>query len=213
NKLAKGGYEYYITFTDDYSRYGYVYLMRRKSEAFDKFKQFKAEAELQLGKHIKALRSDRGGEYLLGEFKEYLTQQGIVSQLSAPGTPQQNGVAERRNRTLLDMVRSMMSHATLPISFWGYALEAAAYILNLVPSKSVPKTPQEMWTGRKPSLNHIHIWGCPAYVLNDKATKLEPRSEMCYFIGYPKGTRGGMFYHPKEQKVLISTHARYLEDD
>src|SRR5579862_6779626 len=213
NKPARGGYEYFITFTDDYSRYGYVYLMRRKSEAFDKFKQFKAEAELQLGKHIKALRSDRGGEYLLGEFKEYLTQQGIVSQLSAPGTPQQNGVAERRNRTLLDMVRSMMSHATLPISFWGYALEAAAYILNLVPSKSVPRTPQEMWKGRKPSLKHIHIWGCPAYVLNDKATKLEPRSEMCYFIGYPKETRGGIFYHPKEQKVLMSTHARYLEDD
>ena len=119
--------------------------------------QFKAEAELQLGKHIKALRSDRGGEYLLGEFKEYLTQHEIVSQMSAPGTPQQNGVAERRNRTLLDMVRSMMSHATLPISFWGYALEAASYILNLVPSKSVPRTPQEMWTGRKPSLRHIHI--------------------------------------------------------
>ena len=87
DKLAKGGYEYYITFTDDYSRYGYVYLMRRKSEAFDKFKQFKAEAELQLGKHIKDLRSDRGGEYLLGEFKEYLTQHGIVSQMSSPGTP------------------------------------------------------------------------------------------------------------------------------
>ena len=108
---------------------------------------------------------------------------------SSNSTPQQNGVAERRNRTLLDMVRSMMSHATLPISFWGYALETAAYILNLVPSKSVPRTPQEMWTGRKPSLSHIHIWGCPAYVLNDKANKLEPRSEMCYFIGYPKGTR------------------------
>ena len=111
------------------------------------------------------------------------------------------------------MLFRSMAHATLPISFWGYALEAAAYIFNLVPSKSVPRTPQEMRTGQKPSLRHIHIWGCPAYVLNDKATKLEPRSEMCYFIGYPKGTRGGIFYHPKEQKVLISTHARYLEDD
>ena len=90
--------------------------------------------------------------------------------MSEPGTPQQNGIAERRNRTLLDMVRSMMSHATLPISFWGYTLEATAYILNPVPSKSVHRTPQEMWTGRKPSLRHIHIWGCPAYVLNDKAT-------------------------------------------
>ena len=128
---ARGGYEYFITFTDDNSRYGYVYLMRRKSDSFEKFKECKAEVERQTGKLIKALRSDRGGEYLLGEFKDYLVHQGIVSQLTAPGTPQQNGVAERRNRTLLEMVRSMMSHASLPISFWGYALETAAYILNL----------------------------------------------------------------------------------
>ena len=138
---ARGGYEYFITFTDDYSRYGYVYLMRHKSEAFDKFREYKAEAEKQLGVHIKQLRSDRGGEYLSGEFKSYLAQEGIISQLSSPGTPQQNGVSERRNRTLLDMVRSMLSYSSLPESFWGYALETAAYILNLVPSKSVSKTP------------------------------------------------------------------------
>ena len=80
-----------------------------------------------------------------------------MSQLTAPGTPQQNGVSKRRNRTLLDMVRSMMSHASLSLSFWGYALETAAYILNLVPSKSVPRTPQEIWSGHKPSLSHLHI--------------------------------------------------------
>ena len=87
NKLARGGYEYFITFTDDYSRYGYVYLMRRKSKSFEKFKEFKAEAEWKLDKHIKSLRSDWGGKYLSGEFKDYLTQEGIVSQLIAPGTP------------------------------------------------------------------------------------------------------------------------------
>ena len=91
--------------------------MRRKSEAFEKFKEFRVEVENQLSKRIKAIRSDRGGEYLLGDFKDYLTQNGIVSQLTTPGTPQQNGVAERRNRTLLEMVRSMMSYSTLPISF------------------------------------------------------------------------------------------------
>ena len=114
---AKGGYEYFITFIDDYSRYGYVYLMRRKSETFEKFKEFRAEVENQLGKHIKAIRSYCCGEYLLGDFKDYLTQNEIVSQLTAPGTPQQNGVAERRIRTLLEMVRSMISYSTLPISF------------------------------------------------------------------------------------------------
>ena len=91
--------------------------MRRKSEAFEKFKEFTAEVENQLGKRIKAIRSDRGGEYLLGDLKDYLTQNGTVSQLTAPGTPQQNGVAEKKNRTLLEMVRSMMSYSTLLISF------------------------------------------------------------------------------------------------
>ena len=137
---AKGGYEYFITFIDDYSRYGYVYLMRQKFEAFENLKEFKAEVKNQLGKCIKAIQSDRGGEYLLGDFKDYLTQNEIVSQLTAPRTPQQNGVAERRNRNLLEMVRSMMSYSTLPVSFWGYALKTAMHILNLVPSKSIPNT-------------------------------------------------------------------------
>ncbi|KAK4855041.1 hypothetical protein QYF36_003447 [Acer negundo] len=178
---ARGGYEYFITFTDDYSRFGFVYLMRHKSDAFDMFKAFKAEVENQLEKHIKILRSDRGGEYLSGEFQQYLIDNGIVSQFSAPGTPQQNGVAERRNRTLLDMVRSMLSYSTLPISFWGYALQTAIYILNDVPSKSVPKTPHELWTGRKPSLQHLRIFGCPAHVLKGKTEKMESRSETCIF--------------------------------
>ncbi|RVX02180.1 Retrovirus-related Pol polyprotein from transposon TNT 1-94 [Vitis vinifera] len=107
---ARGGFEYFVTFIDDYSRYGYIYLLRRKSECFEKFKAFK---------------------------------------LSAPGMPQQNGVAERRNMTLMEMVRSMMSYSDLPISFWGHAIETTTYILNLVPSKSVPKTPTELWTGHK----------------------------------------------------------------
>ena len=156
--------------------------MRHKSEAFDKFREYKAEAEKQLGVHIKQLRSDRGGEYLSGEFKSYLAQEGIISQLSSPGTPQQNGVSERRNRTLLDMVRSMLSYSSLPESFWGYALETAAYILNLVPSKSVSKTPTELWKWRKPSLNHIRIWGAPAHVLVQKQQKLESRTEMCMLL-------------------------------
>ena len=144
NTIARGGYEYFVTFIDDYSRYGYIYLMRHKSETFDKFKEFKAEVENHKGKSIKSLRSDRGGEYLLGEFRQFLEDHGITSQMSAPGQPQQNGVAERRNRTLLDMVRSMMSYGSLPSNFWGYALETTQYILNLVPSKAVPTTPKEL---------------------------------------------------------------------
>ena len=111
------------------------------------------------------------------------------------------------------MTRSMISSSDLPMFLSGYALETAMYILNLVPSKSVPKTPREMWTGRKPSLQNLPIWGCPAHVLKGKMSKLETRSEVCYFIGHPKGTFGLYFYDPKEQKGFGSTNAIFLEDD
>ena len=110
------------------------------------------------------------------EFDDLLKECGIVSQLTPPGTPQWNGVSERRNRTLLDMVRSMMSHADLPTSFWGHALEIAAFTLNRVPSKSVQKTPYEIWTGKRISMSFMKIWGCEAYVKRQTSTKLEPKS-------------------------------------
>nr|GEV47134.1 hypothetical protein [Tanacetum cinerariifolium] len=133
--VSKKGASYFITFTDDYSRYGYVYLLKHKHEVFETFKVFKSEVENQLEKAIKAIRFDRGGEYISQEFKDYLKACGIVQQLTPPYTPQHNGVSERRNRTLLNMVRSMMSLATLPLSFWDYALESAARILNMVSTK------------------------------------------------------------------------------
>ena len=159
------------------------------------------------------LLSDRGGEYLDTEFKDHLIEHGIVSQLTAPGTPQQNGVAERRNRTMLDMVRSMMSYSSLPLSFWGYTLQTEVYILNVVPSKSIQHTPLELWSGLKPSLRHIRIWGCTTHVLKGKTGKLEPRTEVCLFVGYHKGTRGGLFYSPQDKKVFVSTNATFLEND
>ncbi|XP_075523993.1 uncharacterized protein LOC142556418 [Primulina tabacum] len=166
---------------DDYSRCGYIYLMHRKSETFGKFKEFHVEAERQLGKSLKCLRSDRAGEYLDTKFKDYLLEHGILYQLTAPGTPQKNGVAERRNRTLLDM--------------------------------SIHKTPLELWNGRKPSLSHFRIWGCPAHVLERKTGKSHPRSKVCLFVGYAKGTRGGWFYDAQEKKVIVSTNAIFLEND
>ncbi|KAK8936095.1 hypothetical protein KSP39_PZI012974 [Platanthera zijinensis] len=155
---------YFITFIDDYSRFGYLYLIKEKSESLEKFKIFKTEVEKQIGKVIKIVRSDRGGEYFgrhdasgqhKGPFARYLESCGIVAQYSMPGSPEQNGVAERRNRTLKEMMRSMMSRTNLPEFLWGEALKTAVYILNRVPSKSVLKTPFELWTGRRPSLNHL----------------------------------------------------------
>ncbi|KAK2429799.1 secreted RxLR effector protein [Trifolium repens] len=211
NIPARGGFTYFITFTDDFSRYGYVYLMKHKSESFEKFKEFKNEVQNQLGKNIKTLRSDRGGEYLSLEFNDHLKECGIVSQLTPPGTPQWNGVSERRNRTLLDMVRSMMSHADLPNSFWGHALLTEAYTLNHVPSKKVEKTPYEIWSGKKPHLSFMKVWGCEVYVKRLITTKLEPKSDKCLFVGYPKETRGYYFYNPSEGKVFVARTGVFLE--
>ncbi|KAK8696647.1 hypothetical protein V6N13_001779 [Hibiscus sabdariffa] len=176
NTQARGGFQYFITFTDDFSRYGYIYLMRHKSEALEKFKEFKNE-------------------------------------LTPPGTPQWNGVSERRNRTLLDMVRSMMSHTDLPTSFWGYALETTAFTLNRVPSKSVQKTPHEMWTGRRPNMSFMRVWGCQAYVKHQMSTKLEPKSQKCTFVGYPKETKGYYFYNSKENKMFVDQTGVFIEKE
>jgi transposase InsO family protein len=147
------GFSYFIAFTYDYSRYGYIYPIREKSEVLDKFKIFKAKAENQHKLKIKVVKSDRGGEYygrhatygqILGPFARFLQENGIVAQYSTPGEPQQNGVAGRRNRTLMNMVRSMLSNSTLLVSLCMEVLKTAAHINNRVPSKSVPKTPYEL---------------------------------------------------------------------
>ncbi|KAL0386411.1 UNVERIFIED_CONTAM: Retrovirus-related Pol polyprotein from transposon TNT 1-94 [Sesamum latifolium] len=172
--LARGGFSYFITFTDDHSRYGYVYLMRYKSEAFGRFKEYRLEVENQTNCKIKALRSDRGGEFI-----DYLKKNGILSQWTPPGTPQLNGVAERRNRTLLDMVQSIISFTKLPPSFWGHALETAVKLLNIAPSKSVPQTPYEIWHGKPASYKYLRVWGSPAYVKRLVGDKLDSRSSLC----------------------------------
>jgi hypothetical protein len=213
SSIARGGFQYFITFTDDFSRYGYIYLMRHKSESFEKFKEFQNEVQNQLGKTIKYLRSDRGGEYLSLEFGDHLKKCGIVPQLTPPGTPQWNGVSERRNRTLLDMVRSMMSQADLPLSFWGYALETAAFTLNRVPSKSVEKTPYEIWTGKRPGLSFLKVWGCEAYVKRLMSDKLTPKSDKCFFVGYPRETKGYYFYNKAEGKVFVARNGVFLEKE
>ncbi|KAL6329562.1 hypothetical protein AAG906_022139 [Vitis piasezkii] len=203
---------YFITFMSDYSRYGYLFLIHEKSQSLDVFKTFKAEVELQLNKRIKSVRSDRGGEYYgrydgsgeqrPGPFAKYLEECGIVPQYTMPGSPSMNGVAERRNRTLKDMVRSMISHSTLPEKLWGEALKTAAYILN------------RLWTGRRPSLKHFHIWGCPAearpYKPHEK--KLDSKTVSSYFIGYAERSRGFKFYDPAIRSIFETGTATFFED-
>ena len=211
SSTAKGGYQYFITFINDYSRYGYLYLMKHKDESFEKFKTFKNEVQNQLRKSIKALQIDRGGEYLSQDFDDYFKYCGIVSQFTPPRTPQWNGVSEWRNGTLLDMVRSMMSQSNLPISFWGYVLETATFLLNRIPSKLFQKTPYEIWTRKPPNLSFLKIGSCEAYVKSQISDKLAPKSNKCLFAGYPKETKGYYFYNSSENIVFVARNAIFLE--
>ncbi|KAJ9561556.1 hypothetical protein OSB04_006716 [Centaurea solstitialis] len=110
------------------------------------------------------------------------------------------------------MVRSMMCRSSLPVSFWGHALETAAHILNRVPTKSVEKTPYKIWTGKKPKLSFLKIWGCEVYVRRPTSEKLKPKSDNCIFVGYPKTTVGYYFYNPSENKVFVARNGEFLED-
>ena len=122
-------------------------------------------------------------------------------------------VSERRNHTLLDMVRSMMSLTNLALSFWGYALETATFTLNRAPSKSVETTPYELWFGKKPKLSFLKVWDCDAYVKKFQPHKLEPKSEKCVFIEYPKETVGYTFYHRSEGKIFVAKSGSSLEKE
>ncbi|GJS05816.1 retrotransposon protein, putative, ty1-copia subclass [Tanacetum coccineum] len=206
---------YFVTFTDDFSRYCYVYLLKHKHEVFETFKMFQKEVENQLGKTIKSLRYDRGGEYISQEFLDHLKEHGIIAHRTPPYTPQHNGVSERRNKTILDMVRSIMSQTTLPKSFWDYTLESAARILNIVQTKKVERILYEVWYGQAPKLSYLKVWGCKALVKRDTLTKpdkLEPRSIKCIFVGYPKETMGYSFYYPPENKVFVARNAEFFEN-
>ena len=130
-----------------------------------------------------------------------------------PRTPQCNGVSERHNRTLLDMVQSMMFLTDLPLSFWRYALETAAFTLNRAPSKSVEMTPYELWFGEKPKLSFLKVWGCNAYMKKFHPDKLKLKSEKCVFIGYPKETIGYTFYHKSEGKIFVTENGSFLEKE
>jgi hypothetical protein len=146
-------------------------------------------------------------------FSDHLKQCEIVPQLTPPGMPQWNGVSERRNRTLLDMVRSMMSQTDLPLSFWGYALETAVFTLNRVPTMSVERTSYEIWTGKRPGLCFLKIWGCEAYVKHLMSEKLTQKSDKCFFMRYLRETKRYYFYYKAEGKVFDARNGVFMEKE
>ncbi|KAI5328290.1 hypothetical protein L3X38_027687 [Prunus dulcis] len=145
---------YFLLFIDDHTRMAWVYFLRNKSNAFECFKKFKTMTELQSGHKVKSLRSDRGGEFMSNEFLACCSEAGIQRQLTVAYSPQQNGVVERKNRTVIEMAKSMLHEKSLPYEFWAEAVHTAVYLLNRCPSKSLEKmTPFEAYTGRKPVLH------------------------------------------------------------
>ena len=158
------GKRYVITFTDDYSRFRFVFFMARKSESLVMFMQFQAIAVGESGEEIGTLRTDGGGEYKSAEFESYLTKNKINHEEAIPHTPEQNGVAERFNRTLMEKVRPMLTQAGLLKIYWAEAVNTANYLKNRTPSQALlSKTSFEMWYDRKPDLSHLRTFGCNAY--------------------------------------------------
>lgn len=198
---------YFILFIDDYTRMTWVYFMRQKSAVFSIFKKFKSLVEKQSGCHIKTLRSDNGTEYTSKEFQKFCEDEGIERQLTVRYTPQQNGVSERKNQTIVEMAKSMMHEKGLPIIFWAEAVYTAVYLTNRCPTKAVwGKTPFEAWRGRKPSLNHLKVFGsiCYAHILKVNRSKLGEASERCIFVGYSSMSKGYRIFSLAENKVFIS---------
>ncbi|PNY16189.1 putative CC-NBS-LRR resistance protein [Trifolium pratense] len=162
---SNGGSRYFMTLTDDFSRKTWIYVLKEKSSAFESFKFFKALVEKESGCAIQCLRTERGGEYTSNAFNDFCSKEGIKRQLTAAYTPQQNGVSERKNRTLLNMVRSMISARGVPKRFWPEAVKWAAYVMNRSPTLSVKDvTPEEAWSGKKPSVHHFKTFGCIGHV-------------------------------------------------
>ena len=158
------GSEYFLTFIDDKTRHVWVYILKHKYQVFERFLEWKALVERSTGRKLKALRTDNGGEFTSTEFKDCLKREGIRHELSVPKTPEQNGVAERLNRTLVESVRSMLSDAKLPQKFWAEALSTAVYLRNRSPTKAVTEmTPFEAWSREKPGVGHLRVLRTPTW--------------------------------------------------
>jgi len=152
--ISRGGKNYFVTFIDDFSRYTKMYLIKHKDEAFDMFLTYKAEVKNQLNKKI---RSDRGGEYVL--FNDYCVKEGIIHEVTPPYSPKSNGVAERKNMTLKEMINVMLISFNAPDILWGESLLTACFLQNRIPHRKTGKTPYELWKCYQPNLKYLRVMG------------------------------------------------------
>ncbi|KPJ16606.1 Retrovirus-related Pol polyprotein from transposon TNT 1-94 [Papilio machaon] len=196
---SMSGYRYFMTLIDDKTRKTFVYLLKNKSEAIEKIKEFKVFAERQTEKKLKSIRTDNGKEYVNNDMKSFTKKYGIVHQLTVEYTPEQNGVAERANRTLMEKARCMLHEAGLEKHYWAEALVYAVFLKNRSPTKALKdKTPEEAWTGRKVNLGFVKVFGCKAYmhVPDQKRRKLDPKSKELILLGYCENSKAYRLLDP-----------------
>ncbi|UYV65700.1 hypothetical protein LAZ67_3005179 [Cordylochernes scorpioides] len=207
---SSAGSRYFLTFTDDFSRRVTVYFLKHKDQVIEYFDIFRARAERETGHKIKRLRTDNGLEYCNKNFKQKLESLGIKHELTNSYSPQQNGVSERLNRSLLDMARASMHNADLPQKFWAESVNCATYIKNRSLCSALDnKVPEEIWLSRKVSVRHFKIFGALAYahIPKQKRKKFDRRAKRCILVGYSTQSKGSeaknsFVWLPQQGKVL-----------
>uniref|UniRef100_A0AAV1VDZ4 Polyprotein n=1 Tax=Peronospora matthiolae TaxID=2874970 RepID=A0AAV1VDZ4_9STRA len=214
NNPSKGGAKYVLTFVDDYSRYVVAYFLKKKSEVAIKLREFMTFYENQWGERMKCLRSDNGTEFVNQEMTKICMLNGIVHQRTVPYSPQQNGVAERMNRTIMERSRSMLYYKGVPMEWWAQAVSTAVYLINRsTNTHNATVTPFELGFKVKPTLDHLRVFGSRGYVHIDEAkrTKLEPKSFRCLLLGYPENVKGYRVYDLDASKVKVSRSVKLDE--
>ncbi|KAL1215287.1 Retrovirus-related Pol polyprotein from transposon RE1 [Cardamine amara subsp. amara] len=213
--LSRDNLKYFVTFIDEKSKYTWVTLLLSKDRVFEAFVNFQTYVTNHFNAKIKVLRSDNGGEYTSNTFKARLANHGILHQTSCPYTPQQNGVAERKNRHLMEVARSMMFHKNMPRRFWGDAVMTACYLINRTLTKVLNDiSPYEVLNKTKPHMDHLRVFGCVCFVLvpGDQRNKLDAKSTRSVFIGYSTTQKGYRCYDPSTKRIMTSRDVKFLED-
>ena len=203
-----------LTFTDDKSRYSWVYIIKTKDQVFDCYLEWKALVEKATKRKVRTLRTDNGGEYTSTQFNNYLKAEGIRHELTIPKTPEQNGVAEQLNRTLMEMAHSMLLDAKLPKEFWAEAISTAVYLKNRSPTKALKLTPYEAWHGTKPKVNHLRVFGSDAYahIPKDERSKFDSKTRKCIMVGSKTVTKGYRLFDMTRQKIVHSRDVHFYEN-
>jgi transposase InsO family protein len=210
---ALGGYKYFITFTDEFTRFIWVALMKQKDEAFELFKTLYNIIKTQHPRKIKKLVSDRGGEYISNEFNQYLKKKGIEKETTPKNTPQLNGVAERLNRTLMNMVRTMLKDKELNNRFWSEALIYTVKIINRSWKKKTGKIPYEQLMGKVPEFKNYKAFGtsCMHHNNEEHLRKLDDRAFPGIFCGINSEDTAYRIYDINKKSIIISRDVKFYE--